>query len=205
MTIEVAGMRIALHRREMLRASYASSIRGRERGFSIIEILIVLAIIAILVLAAAPWFAKISQRNEVKSAGSNLAITLAAARMRAVKRNLPATVIITRASGSQSFHLLETFENVQPTPIKVEEGRISGRVDFPPTIAAPYPYPTNPTTVTFGPDGRVVGPAPVTFTIRGMVRAGVQNDLPVQVSGNGKIEVLKPNPTASQLRGTEWH
>jgi hypothetical protein len=38
-----------------------------------------------------------------------------------------------------------------------------------------------------------------------MVRAGVQNDLPVQVSGNGKIEVLKPNPTASQLRGTEWH
>ncbi len=46
-----------------------------------------------------------------------------------------------------------------PTPIKVSETRISARVDFPPTIPPPYPmqYATNPTVVTFGPDGRVTG------------------------------------------------
>ena len=200
-------MRIALHRREMFHASCASRSRGRERGFSIVEILIVLAIIAILALAAAPWFAKISQRNEVKSAGGELAITLAAARMRAVKRNLPARVVITRATGSTSFHRVETFEQVVPTPIKVQETQISGRVDFPPTIPLPYPaqYGTNPTVITFGPDGRLVGGGPVTFTIQGVRGANIQNNLPVQVSANGKIEVLKPNPTATKLRGTEWH
>jgi prepilin-type N-terminal cleavage/methylation domain-containing protein len=192
-------MRIAPHRPEMLRASYASSVRGRERGFSIVEILIVLAILAVLLLAAAPWFAKISQRNEVKSAGSQLAITLAAARMRAVKRNLPARVVLTPASPTQPFHLFETFEELS-TPIKVSETRISARVAFP---TAPPPHYPQIAQIIFGPDGRATGSG--VFTIRGPVRAGVQNDLPVQVSGNGKIEVLKPNPDATNLRGTEWH
>ena len=55
----------------------------------------------------------------------------------------------------------------------------------------------------FGPDGRATQPG--TFTIRGVIGAGTTNDLPVQVSANGKIEILGPNPTVAKQRGTEWH
>ncbi len=162
-----------------------------------------MAIMGILALAAAPWFAKISQRNQIKSAAQQLAITLQAARMRAVKRNLPARVVVTRATGSQGFNLVETFEQTVPTPIKVSEVQLTALVDFPPTIGGGYPYSPNPVQMIFGPDGRCTSPD--TFTIRGVVGAGTTNDLPVQVSGNGKIEVLGPNPTALKKRGTEWH
>jgi type II secretion system protein H len=182
----------------MLRASCR---RRREGGFSLAELLIVMAIIGILALAAAPWFAKISQRNQVKSAGSQLAITLQAARMRAVKRNLPARVAVSRATGTQSYNLIETFEQTIPTPIKVAELRLPALVDFPPS--PPNPYPVQPAVILFGPDGRATQPG--TFTLRGVIGSGTTNDLPVQVSGNGKIEVLGPNPTVVKPRGTAWH
>lgn len=162
-----------------------------------------MAIIGILALAAAPWFAKISQRNQVKSSASQLAITLQAARMRAVKRNLPARVVVSRATGTQGYNLIETFEQTIPTPIKVAELRLPALVDFP-SSGIPGPYgPANPALVVFGPDGRATAPA--TFTIRGVIGAGTTNDLPVDVSANGKIEVLGPNPTLAKKRGTEWH
>ena len=95
---------------------------SRSRGYSLIELMIVVAIIAVMALASAPWFFKIMQRNTMKSAAQEMSITFAAARMRAVKRNLPAEVRVTIASGSQSFHLLETFEMVQPIALKVADG-----------------------------------------------------------------------------------
>ena len=51
----------------------------------------------------------------------------------------------------------------------------------------------------------MIGPAPSLFTIHGPVGAGTQNDLPVQVSGNGKIEVLEAQSDGHPIRGTEWH
>ncbi len=195
-------MRIAPYRLEML---HASRLSRRQGGFSLVELLVVIAILAIVALAGAPWFSKISQRNQIKSAARELSITLAAARMRAVKRNLPARVVVTPRSGSLVWNLVETFEQTLPTPIKVGEARLSPQIEFPPN--PPTPYSVQAVVVTFGPDGRVQGVAPNTnsvFTLRGVKGASITNDLPVLVAANGKIEVLGPNPTLAKPKGTEW-
>jgi prepilin-type N-terminal cleavage/methylation domain-containing protein len=175
---------------------------SRNRGYSIIELMIVVAIIGIMALASAPWFFKIMQRNTMKSAAQEMSITFAAARMRAVKRNLPAEVRITIASGSQSFHLLETFEMVLPTAIKVAEARITDKVVFP-TSGLPVGFGNpSPLQARFEPDGR--SDASRWFTIRGPVGAGTQNNLTVSVLRSGKINVLGPNITVLKPLGTEW-
>lgn len=158
-------------------------------------------IIGVMALAAAPWFFKIMQRNTMKSSAQEISITLAAARMRAVKRNLASEVRITIASGSQSFHLLETFEMLS-TPLKVGEARITAKVEFPPAAALlPFPNPI-PLTIRFDPDGRSA--ATRWLTIRGPLGAGTQNDLTVSVLRSGKINVLGPNITVLKPLGTEW-
>lgn len=185
----------------------ASRVRRRESGYSLIELLIVMAIIAVLVLVGAPWFVKISQRNQLKAAASEFAITLSAARGRAVRRNLPVTVVVTRATGSQTHNMVETFEQTLPTATKVGELDITGIVDFPPGPLA-LPYDTQAPSVTFLPDGRVQSPPPppaeTAFTLRGVRNAGVTNDIPVLVSTSGRVEVLGPNPTTAKPRGTAW-
>ncbi len=135
----------------------------------------------------------------MKSSAQELSITLAAARMRAVKRNLASEVRITIASGSQSFHLLETFEMLS-TPLKVGEARITSKVAFP-TAGLPFPNPI-PLTVRFDPDGRSA--ATRWLTIRGPLGAGTPNDLTVSVQRSGKINVLGPNITLLKPLGTEW-
>jgi Tfp pilus assembly protein FimT len=165
--------------------------------------MVVMAIIAAMALAVSPWFFKIMQRNVMKSAAQEMSITFAAARMRAVKRNLPAEVRITIAAPGQSFHLLETFEMVQPIAIKVGESRITSKVFFP-TSGLPVGYGNPlPLTARFEPDGR--SDASRWFTMRGPVGAGTQNDLTVSVNRSGKINVLGPNITVLKPLGTEWH
>lgn len=162
-----------------------------------------MAIIAAMALVASPWFFKIMQRNVMKSSASELSITFAAARMRAVKRNLPAEVRITIAGPGQPSHLLETFEMVQPIAIKVGESRVTSKVVFP-TSGLPLGFENpSPLTIRFLPDGRTA--LPQWFTIRGPLGAGTPNNLTVSVNQAGKINVLGPNITTLKPLGTEWH
>ena len=159
-------------------------VRRSCRGFSMIELVVVLAIIAMLTLVAAPWFLKVSQHNTVKSAAREVSIALAAARIRAVKRNLASQVLITPASGTQSFNKLETFEMTVPTPTKVGEVDLTASVKF---LGIPQ--------VFFGPDGRATNVASPfsAVVVRGVVGNSVTNDVSIQVSTNGHIQYVPPS------------
>ncbi|WP_175541835.1 GspH/FimT family pseudopilin [Polaromonas sp. YR568] len=68
--------------------------RARERGFTIIELMVVVAIVGILAGLAAPSFSDLLRRNRLASASSALQVSLSLARSEAVKRGSDARVTV---------------------------------------------------------------------------------------------------------------
>ena len=64
--------------------------REREKGFSLVELIIVLAIIVIIVLIAIPQISRISASLKIDASGHSVASLLQQARLKAVHDNSPA-------------------------------------------------------------------------------------------------------------------
>lgn len=71
--------------------------RQRTRGFTLLELLITMAVVAILAAIAVPSFQNMIATQQVRSAASDLVSALNFARSEAVKRN--ASVTVTPAAG----------------------------------------------------------------------------------------------------------
>jgi len=178
-------------------AMFRSSSMRRDRGFSLVELIVVMAIMAALSLVAIPWFVKISQRNALKSAAREVQTTLLAARMKAVKRNQQVSVVITPGPPIQ----LMTIEPQPPAPTPTIAAPILG---LPPKSAFMFATPIAPSgTLAFGGDGRVplvVTPDPTPgayeYVLRGPVGAPTPNEIKVQVWPNGRVVVVTP---------TDWY
>ena len=74
--------------------------RRRMRGFTLIELMIAVAIVAILVAVGAPSFASFIDSNKVRTETQRVAGLLALARNHAVNKNREVTVRIQVAAGS---------------------------------------------------------------------------------------------------------
>jgi prepilin-type N-terminal cleavage/methylation domain-containing protein len=68
-----------------------------ERGFSLLEVLITVAILGTLVLLAAPVAGKLIRRSQMVAGYSSMRQALAAARLQAVKRGVNVVVLIDKA------------------------------------------------------------------------------------------------------------
>lgn len=77
-----------------LRSRWAAGEKVLTAGFSLIELMVVMAIAAILAGVAAPSFRELLQNNRLASASSALHVSLSLARSEAVKRGADAVVTV---------------------------------------------------------------------------------------------------------------
>lgn len=138
------------------------------RGFTLPELLAVVAIISILGAVAAPSMSSLIANQRVRSAGSELLQSLTRARSEAIKRNME--VSLNPASGT-TWQGGWRIPNPSDTgnPIEVH-GAVPGA-----TI-------TGPTTVVYQANGRVRGSDPITFDVSAS-NAGMHRCVVVDLSG----------------------
>src|SRR5688500_13977588 len=75
---------------------FPDSQRSRAAGFSLVELMVTLAMLAILVALAAPAFSDFQERSAVRGATEQFVGLIAQARFEAAKRNRPVSVTVTR-------------------------------------------------------------------------------------------------------------
>ena len=164
----------------------------RSEGFTLVELLIVLALIAITALVGMPWLIKIGQRSQLKSAASEVQTTLMAARIKAVKRNQAVNIFVTPGPPV----VLETVEPPVPTP---NPTLVPAQIGLPSKSAFLYATPNIAGgIVSFGGDGRLAMPTPnptpgcYEYVLRGPVGVPTPNEVHVQAWPNGRVVVVTP-------------
>lgn len=164
----------------------------RRSGFSLVELLVVMVIIGIVALVGMPWLVKIGQRSQLKSAATEVQTTLLAARIKAVKRNQPVSIMITPGPPV----VLMTVEPPPPTP---QPTLVPQRLQLPAKSAFLYATPQiGGGIMTFGGDGRLAMPTPnptpgnYYYTLRGPVGRPTPNEIRVEAWPNGRVVVVTP-------------
>lgn len=116
-----------------------------QKGFTLVELMIVVVIAAILASVAVPSFRSFIQGQAVKSAATDLHASFALARSEAVKR--AARILVTSTSGGWIMGWQVTTDAA--TPVVIEDRAA------PKDIAITVTGSTTPNTISYLPDGRV--------------------------------------------------
>ena len=151
-----------------------------------------LVILALIVTVSIPWINKIRRRAELRSAAMEISTTLVAARMKAVKRNVNARVVITPAASVSDFNRITTIEappDVVPTPSAnlAPDLLISGK-----TLRF-VEAPDGP--ITFNGAGRRVAPlapTPGIIVVEGPLGGGPVNQITIDTNAAGRVRVITP-------------
>lgn len=184
------GTGIALGRSSMVQSTSLL----RSRGFTMLELLIVLAIIGILAAVGIPWFMKVMQRQALKAAVHEIQTTLAAARMTAVKLNAPVSVAIVSTTPPLQFQVVEP---APPAPTPTLPSRFvslnANAVRFVST-----PSSTNG-AIVFGGDGRLMVTPPLSaltpslrMVVEGPANGPVRNQIKIDTNGAGAVRIITP-------------
>jgi type IV fimbrial biogenesis protein FimT len=89
------------------RADVSARARRANGGFTLIELMMVVAILAIMAALAAPSMAKLVADQRLRSAATDLHLALVKARSEAIKRNVDVTVSPTGGSWTAGWSILD--------------------------------------------------------------------------------------------------
>jgi type IV fimbrial biogenesis protein FimT len=121
---------------------------GSAVGFTVIEALIVLVIVAVLAVLAAPSFSHIMANRSAKSAASELFSSLQRARSTAITRNGNVTLSPVSGSWQNGWQILSPTNTVLDNRPEVKGATITG-----------------PTSVIYRPSGRISGSTVASFLV----------------------------------------
>ena len=164
---------------------HVPNVRKAEAGFSLVELIVVVALMGMMALIAAPWFIRMGQRSQIRSAAHEIQTTLLAARMKAVNLNQPVSVVIASVTPPLEFQTRGTAPGPTPTPL--------ARLSLPATAAELIETPAAANgTITFGGDGRVMNfgsRTPIVMRIQGPIGMRTPNQYQIRTSSGGRVEV----------------
>lgn len=99
--------------------------KASERGFSLLEVLITVAILGILVLLAAPIAGKMIRRSQTLAAYSSMRQALASARLQAVKRGVPVVVLFSLTPEKKiQMHTFQDRVDKETALTSTEQGQV---------------------------------------------------------------------------------
>lgn len=147
----------------------APRLTGR-RGFTLVELLCALTVLAILAVAAAPSFSSLVANQRVRGASLDLASALVLARSEAVKRNATVSLAATGAAWTAGWAVTAGAETVRTF------GPYNG-ITITPSAAG---------GLAVGNDGRLTGAA-MTFEFAPSGDTSANSRVCVQVSETGRV------------------
>jgi type IV fimbrial biogenesis protein FimT len=150
-----------------------SRLRAGQQGFTMTELLMVVAIVAILASLAAPAFSELIKSQRIKSMATDINASLARARSEAVKRNKNVTLSPTTAGSWQDGWQIADPDNAGSN-IEVHSA-FAG-------LTA-----TGPDSVTYQSSGRIQGTAAPAFNLSA-TGVSAQRCVSVDLSGRPYVK-----------------
>lgn len=167
----------------------------RERGFTLTELMIGIALIGILMTAALPEFSTWMQNTKIRTAAESVIAGLQLARNEAVRRN----VNVQFAFGTGSGWAVSVPST--GTPIQARSSEEGSTQNITVTLA-----PAGATTVTFNSLGRTTANADASGLLTQVdvdssaLAASVSKDLRITIGTGGNVRMCDPNAPSGEPR-----
>jgi type IV fimbrial biogenesis protein FimT len=136
--------------------------KTRTRGFTLIELMIGLAIFGFLIMLAGPMYAQFMANSQIRNAGEGMLNGVRWAQTIAIRGNTLARLVVDPTAGTGGWRVLQTIEGAEPSPPNPIQ--VYSLTDGSPN-ASVVPTPAGATQITFDGFGRIIANADASATI----------------------------------------